>query len=104
MAFTPRTFQPIGGQSYRGGTGAGSSTPGAPQVFSYRTEDTAATVDTADYFLSVRALLEVGDIIHRVTVNSSGVVQTAGTHVVVQKTATSVDVADANALAITDTD
>lgn len=104
MAFTPRTFQPIGGQAFRGGSGAGASTPGAPQVFSYRTEDATATVDTSGYFNAVRQLLEVGDLIHRVTVNSSGVVQTAGTHVVMTKTATAVDVADTTALTVTNTD
>jgi hypothetical protein len=104
MPFTPRTFQPIGGQSYRGGSNAGTATPGGPQVFSYRTEDAAAVVDTADYFLAVRTLLEVGDLIWRVTVNGSGVVQSMGFHAVLQKTATSIDVGDASVVATTDTD
>jgi len=104
MAFTPRTFQPIGGQSFRGGSGLGASSPGAPQIFSYRTEDTAATVDTAGYFNAVRQLLEIGDIIFRTTVNSSGVVQTVGMHVVMTKSSTAVDVADTLALTVTNTD
>lgn len=94
MAFTASSFQPIGGQARRGS---------APQIFSYKTEDTAATVDSADYFLSVIKLLEIGDAIYRVT-TSSGALSTAGWHVVKDKTATSIDVADTLALTVTDTD
>jgi len=94
MAFTAASFQPIGGQARRGS---------APQMFSYKTEDTAATVDTADYFLAVIKLLEVGDIIARVT-TSSGALSTAGLHVVKDKSATSIDTTDALALTVTDTD
>ena len=58
------------------------------QRTSYRTDDAAAAVDTSGYFNEVRTLLEVGDMIYRVTVNASGVVQTAGWHTVMTKTAT----------------
>jgi hypothetical protein len=104
MPFTPRTFQPIGGQTYRGGSNSAVTVPGAPQVFSYRTDDAAAAVDTAGYFASIRQLLEIGDMIYRVTINGSGVVQTAGLHVVMTKSATTVDVADTLALTVTNTD
>jgi len=94
MAFTIANFQPIGGQAKRGS---------APQHFSYKTEDSAATVDTAGYFNEVRGLLEVGDVIHRVT-TSSGAFSTYGTHCVVNKSATAVDVTDTTAGTTTDTD
>ena len=94
MAFNKANFQPIGGQAKRGT---------APQVFSYITEDAAATIDTAGYFNEVLALLEVGDMIFRVT-TSTGALSTAGLHVVKDKSATAVDVVDATALTVTDTD
>lgn len=94
MAFTKSSFQPIGGQARRGT---------APQMFTYKTEDAAATVDTAGYFNEVLALLDIGDIIFRVT-TSSGALSTVGTHVVINKSATAVDVTDTLALTVTDTD
>jgi hypothetical protein len=83
--------------------------PGAPNHFSYRTADAAATVDTAGYFNEVGALLSQGDVIHRVTIDGSGVPQTYGQHLVnsVVQAATgawTVDVADATAGTVTDTD
>lgn len=104
MPFIRANFCAIGGQSRKSTSGTGESTPGAPQIWSYRTQDATATVDTAGYFNEVRQLLEVGDLILRCTINSSGVVQTIGWHVVVDKSATAVDVADTAAIAITDTD
>lgn len=94
MAFDPLYFGPIGGQARRGKQ---------PQMFSYKTEDTAATVDSAGYFNSVLNLLEIGDVILRVT-TSSGALSTAGWHVVKDKSATAVDVTDVLALTVTDTD
>ncbi len=110
MAFTQSTFQPWGGQAKRAGSGfaagvaAGVSTPRAPQIWSYLTEDAATVVDGAGYFNAVRPLLEIGDVIYRVTVNASGVVQSAGWHVVMTKSATSVDVSDTTALTVTNAD
>jgi hypothetical protein len=103
MPFTPRTFQPIGGQSFRGGSGSAVTVPGAPQVFSYRTDDATTVVDAAGYFNAVRQLLEIGDMIYRVTINGSGVVQTAGLHVVMTKSATAVDTSDTLALTVANT-
>lgn len=95
MAFNSTNFQPIGGQAKAGN---------APQMWSYTTTDSAATVDTSGYFNSVASLLKVGDLIYRVT-TSSGAVSTAGQHVVLTISAAGVvDVADANALAVTNTD
>lgn len=94
MAFDATNFQPIGGQSRRGK---------APQMWSYTTEDTAATVDTAGYFNAIYNLLEIGDRIYRVT-TSSGAFSTAGDHVVTGKASGAIDVTDAVALGANDTD
>lgn len=102
MAFNRNNFGPIGGQSRRG-TGADGA-PGQPQCWSYRTDDAAADVDTSGYFNAVAPLLEIGDLILRVTVNGSGVVQTVGWHVVMTKSAGVVNVSDTTALTVTNTD
>lgn len=94
MAFIMKNFQPIGGQSRIGD---------APQIWSYKTEDTAATVDTAGYFNAVHQLLRVGDVILRLT-TSSGAVSTVGWHVVLTIAAGVVDTSDTTALTLTDTD
>lgn len=95
MAFSSTAFQPIGGQSKAGN---------APQVWSYTTTDSAATVDTSGYFNTVASLVKVGDIILRVT-TSSGAVSTAGQHVVMTVSAAGVvDVSDTSALTVTNTD
>lgn len=94
MAFDVTGFNVIGGQSKRGR---------GPQMFSYKTEDTAATVDTAGYFNDVLNLLEIGDVILRVT-TSSGALSTVGHHVVVNKSTTAVDVTNTQALTVSDSD
>ena len=102
MPFIRKNFGCIGGQSTRG---SGPETaPGAPQMWSFRTQDTHATVDTSGYFNEVRMLLEVGDIIQVVVVNGSGVVQTYGPHIVMTKTATTVDVSNVTVGVVTNTD
>lgn len=79
MAFLIANLSPVGGQSSRGK---------APQIYSYETADTSATVNTAGYFNDVSDKLEVDDIIlancstggttellaFRVLSNASGVV------------------------------
>jgi hypothetical protein len=102
MPFALANFGPLGGQSRRG-TGANSA-PGQPQMWSYRTDEATADVDTSGYFNAVAPLLEVGDLIYRVTVNGSGVVQSAGWHVVMTKSAGVVNVSDVTALTVTNTD
>jgi hypothetical protein len=88
--------------------GSGEATSGvgngAFTVWLYRTEDSAATVDTTGYFNGAADLLRLGDIILRVTSNASGVPQTAGFHVVRQNSGGVVDVTDALALTMTNTD
>lgn len=95
MPFTLASLQPIGGQS---------RVNASPQVWSYKTLDTAADVDTAGYFNPVQRLLFPGDLILRVTVNASNVVQTAGWHVVMTSAAGAVNVSDTTALTVTNTD
>jgi hypothetical protein len=104
MPFIRRNFAPIGGQATPSTSGTGEAVPGAPQRWSYRTQDTHATVDTSGYFNDVRALLEVGDIIDVVVINSSGAVQTYGSHIVLTKTATAVDVSNVTVGTVANTD
>jgi len=89
MAFDAAGLNAAGGQSKAGN---------APQMWTYTTTDSAATVDTSGYFNSIASILKVGDLIYRVT-TSSGSVSTAGLHVVMSISAAGVvDVADAQAV------
>jgi hypothetical protein len=76
--------------------------------WSYWTLDAAATVDTAAYFNGAAKLLQVGDIIDRVTwataIGTGGTISTYGSHIVNSNAAGVVDVSDANAATVTDTD
>jgi len=83
--------------------GAQSKAGNAPALWTYTTTDAAATVDTTGYFNGASSLLNIGDIIFRVT-TSSGSVSTAGMHVVVSNASGVVDVTDATAMTVTDTD
>ena len=95
MAFAIANFNPIGGQS---------KAVAAPQMWSYTTTDTAATIDTSGYFNAVASLVKVGDLIYRVTTSGSSV-STAGLHVVMSISAAGVvDVADTTAMTVTNTD
>lgn len=102
MAFNPNNFAMVSSHG-RKGAGPGAS-PGAPQVFSYRTQSAHAAVQVAGYFNARRQLLEVGDIIHVVVVNSSGAVLTYGTHIVMTKSATAVDVSTVTVNVVTNSD
>lgn len=89
-----------------GGSKAGNS----PQVWTYQTEDAAATVDTTGYFdngtttnTGMRNLMKAGDLIYRVT-TSSGAYSSAGLHVVLSNASGIIDVSDATALGGSDTD
>jgi hypothetical protein len=95
MPFTLASLQPLGGQA---------RVNVAPQMWAYKTQDSAADVDTAGYFNAVQRLLFPGDVILRVTVNASNVVQTAGWHVVMTSAAGAVNVSDTTALTVTNTD
>lgn len=76
--------------------------------WSYWTLDAAATVDTAAYFNSASKLLQVGDIIDRVTwstaIGTGGTISTYGTHIVNSNASGVVDTSDATAGTVTDTD
>lgn len=76
--------------------------------WSYWTLDPAATVDTAGYFNGAANLLQVGDIIDRVTwttaIGAGGTISTYGAHIVNSISGGVVDIADATAGTVTDTD
>lgn len=83
--------------------------PDHPNIWSYKTADAAATLDTADYFVDgIPMGMKIYDLILRTTVSNLGAsneaYSTQGLHVVNAKSATAIDVADAVALSGTDTD
>lgn len=82
-----------------------------PNLLVYKTDDAAATVDTAGYFNDDGTILKNGDIINRITVTnidaSNEAVSTFGQHIVnsvVQGNPDVVDVTDTTAGTVTDTD
>jgi hypothetical protein len=101
MAFNSENMSLIGG---------GSKAGNAPQMWSYKSDDTAAVIDSAGYFdngtttnTGMRDLMKVGDLmfVHAVASGSA----TFGMHIVTQVTAAGiVDVTDATVLGATDTD
>lgn len=99
MAFDITNLAPLGNNSKRGR---------ASQHWAYATLDAPATVDTSGYFNSVSGLLDVGDVIHRVTwstaIGTGGTVASYGTHIVLSNAAGVVDVSDETNLTETDTD
>lgn len=105
MPFQLTNMSPLmGGRQAPAGSGEAAGR-GAFTVWLYRTEDAAAVVDTAGYFNAARSLLTAGDVIWRLTVNTTGVPQTSGFHLVNDVPATgAVDVTDVLALTVTDTD
>jgi hypothetical protein len=72
----------------------------APSMYLYKTADTQATVNTADYFLSLKDTLKVGDIIFVYDSTTPSLVLTYVNAV----TSTSVDIADGTTVSATDTD
>lgn len=82
-----------------------------PNIWSYKTADAAATVDTANYFATaLESGMKIYDLILRTTVTNLGAsneaYSTQGLHVVSasDRSAGTIDVADAVALSGTDTD
>lgn len=82
-----------------------------PNLLVYKTEDAAATVDTAAYFNDDGSCLKINDVILRATVTNidtaSEAASTAGFHLVNSVTRGNpdvIDVADALAITVTDTD
>lgn len=85
--------------------------PDHPSLWSYKTADTAATVDTANYFADALPMgMRIYDLILRTTVSNLGAsnegYSTQGFHVInaANVTAGTIDAADAVALSGTDTD
>ena len=72
----------------------------APSMYLYKTTDTQATVNTADYFLSLKDTLKVGDIIFIYDATTPSLVLTYVNAV----SSTSVDIADGTTVSATDTD
>jgi hypothetical protein len=79
--------------------------------FRYKTDDTAATVDSAGYFNEDGSPLKLGDVIERITVTnidaSNEAVSTFGWHIVnsvVRGNPDVIDVSDTTAGTVTDTD
>ncbi len=105
MALTLENLQPVGGQARRGK---------APQMWSYSTLDAHATVDTSGYFNAGTAfagayhLLEVGDIINVVVwstaIGTGGTISTYGPHIVMTKSAGTVDVSAVTTGTVTNAD
>ena len=71
-------------------------------IWSYRSNDTAAVIDSASYFDTAADILNVGDIIY-VSADEDGT-PAFGHMIVNANNGTVVDVADLNALGGTDTD
>lgn len=85
--------------------------PDFPNIWSYKTADAAADVDTANYFAdALDHGMKVYDLILRTTVSNLGAsneaFSTSGFHVVnaASRSAGTIDVADTVALSGTDTD
>ena len=102
MTFSITNFAPVGNTS-KPLTGFGTATlKGAPSVWSFATNDTLATVNTAGYFNDASKHLNVGDLIY-------GVCDTDGTPApalfyVNANASGVVDVADGTTVSVTDTD
>ena len=91
MAYAQSGLQPIGGQSKAGN---------APQMWSYKSADSIATVNTSGYFNSASDSLKVGDLIYVYDSNTP----TASLVVVLSNASGVVDVSDGTALSVADAD
>ncbi len=80
----------------------------APRVWSYKTDDAHAVVDTSGYFNTASDRLKIGDLIDVVVVTNLGLsneaVSTYGRHIVLSNAANVVDVSDVTVGTVTDTD
>ena len=92
MAFASAGWNPFGGMRKRGS---------APQLWSYTTTDSLASMNTEGYFNSVSDEVKVGDLIYVHDSNTP----TASLVVVLSVTAAGVvDVSDGTALSVADAD
>lgn len=104
MAFDITNLSPIGGNSRRGK---------APQMFTYATLDAHTTVDGSGYFNSSTAyggaynLLDIGDIIYVVvwaTAIGTGTISTYGPHIIMTKSAGTIDASNVTTGTVTNSD
>ena len=91
MAYDKTNLQPIGGQAKAGN---------APQMWSYKSADAIADINTSGYFNDASDVLKVGDLIH--VWDSS--VPTANLVSVLSNASGVVDVSDGTALSVADAD
>ena len=91
MAYTKDNLQPIGGQAKAGN---------APQMWSYKSADAIATVNTSGYFNTASDSLKVGDLIYVYDSNTP----TASLVVVLSNASGVVDVSDGQAITVADAD
>ena len=80
---------------------AASKAGNAPSIYSYKTADTQATVNTVSYFDSIASLLKVGDVLF---VYDSTTPSLVLTYVNAVSAAGVVDIADGTTVSATDTD
>ena len=93
MAYSRDGWNPIGGQSKKGT---------APQIFTFITTDSVATLNSSGYFNDVSSEVAVGDII--ISVTSTGGTMASSIHTVVSNASSVVDVSDGTTIAQTDSD
>ena len=91
MAYAQSGLQPIGGQSKAGN---------APQMWSYKSADAIADVNTEGYFNDASDVLKVGDLIYVFDSNTP----TANLVVVLSNTSGVVDVSNGESISVADSD
>tara|TARA_R100000426_G_scaffold484_2_gene925 strand:+ start:3756 stop:4031 length:276 start_codon:yes stop_codon:yes gene_type:complete len=91
MAYAQSGLQPIGGQSKAGN---------APQMWSYKSADAIADVNTEGYFNDASDVLKVGDLIYVFDSNTP----TANLVVVLSNTSGVVDVSNGESITVADSD
>ncbi len=91
MAYAQSGLQPIGGQSKAGN---------APQMWSYKSADAIADVNTEGYFNDASDVLKVGDLIYVYDSNTP----TANLVVVLSNASGVVDVSNGESISVSDSD
>ena len=91
MAYAQSGLQPIGGQSKAGN---------APQMWSYKSADAIADVNTEGYFDDASDVLKVGDLIYVFDSNTP----TANLVVVLSNASGVVDVSNGQSITVADSD
>ena len=91
MAFDKTGLQPIGGQAKAGN---------APQMWSYKSADAIAYVNTEGYFNDASDVLKVGDLIYVFDSNTP----TANLVVVLSNASGVVDVSNGESISVSDSD